>query len=121
MPCECRPWHEITGAIGGLVLYTEVITEQKRAEEALVHSHDLMRYIIEHNRSAIAVFEGDMRYIYYSQRYLDDYRIAEKDIIGKCHYDLFPELPDAVRDIHRRVLGGEVLSADDDPFPRADG
>ena len=32
---ECRPWHEADGSIGGIIIYTEVITERKRVEEAL--------------------------------------------------------------------------------------
>jgi PAS domain S-box-containing protein len=97
------------------------ITEQKRAEKALAHSHDLMRYIIEHNRSAVAVHDRDLRYIYVSQRYLDDYKVKEKDVIGKHHYEVFPDLPQKWRDVHQRALAGEVCSAEDDPYYREDG
>ncbi len=30
---ECRPWHESDGSIGGIIVYTEVITERKRMAE----------------------------------------------------------------------------------------
>jgi two-component system, sensor histidine kinase PdtaS len=97
------------------------ITERKQAEKALAHSHDLMRYIIEHNRSAVAVHDRDMKYIYVSQRYLDDYKIKDQDIIGKHHYDVFPDLPQKWRDVHQKALAGEVSSAEDDPYVREDG
>ena len=29
---ECRPWYQADGSIGGIITYTEVITERKRAE-----------------------------------------------------------------------------------------
>jgi PAS domain S-box-containing protein len=32
---ECRPWYEADGSIGGLIVYTEVITKRKQAEEEL--------------------------------------------------------------------------------------
>ncbi|HSA86484.1 MAG TPA: response regulator [Nitrospira sp.] len=32
---EVRPWREVSGDIGGLIMFTEVITERKRAEAAL--------------------------------------------------------------------------------------
>jgi PAS domain S-box-containing protein len=32
---ECRPWYRADGAIGGLIMYTEVTTERKLAELAL--------------------------------------------------------------------------------------
>jgi PAS domain S-box-containing protein len=96
-------------------------SERKRAEEALTHSHDLMRYIIEHNRSCIAVHDRDLKYIYVSQRYLNDYKVKEKDVIGKHHYEVFPDLPQKWRDVHQKALAGEVSSAEDDPYVREDG
>ena len=97
------------------------ITERKNSVKALRHMSDLMQYIIEHNRSAIAVHDRDLRYIYVSQRYLLDYKVKENDVVGKHHYDVFPDLPQKWRDVHQRALKGEVLSAEDDPFERADG
>jgi PAS domain S-box-containing protein len=97
------------------------ITERKQAENALIHSHDLMRYIIEHNRSAVAVHDRDLRYIYISERYLDDYNVNERDVIGKHHYDVFPDLPQKWRDVHQKALSGEISSAEDDPYVREDG
>jgi PAS domain S-box-containing protein len=97
------------------------ITAQKQAEEALQHSHDLMHYIIEHNRSAVAVHDKNLNYIYVSQRYLVDYNIKETDVIGKHHYEVFPDLPQKWRDVHQKALAGEILSAEDDPYYRDDG
>ncbi|HBL76954.1 MAG: hypothetical protein A2W90_00690 [Bacteroidetes bacterium GWF2_42_66] len=97
------------------------ITERKRAEEALNHSHNLMHYIIEHSNGGIAVHDRDMKYIYVSQRYLDEYKVKERDIIGRHHYDIFPDLPQKWRDVHQKALAGEVSSADNDPYVREDG
>jgi len=91
------------------------------AKKALAHSHDLMSYIIEHNRSAVAVHDRDYKYIYVSKQYLSDYNVLEKDIIGKHHYEVFPDLPQKWRDVHTKALAGEVSSAEDDIFERADG
>lgn len=97
------------------------ITAQKQAEEALRHSHDLMKYIIEHDRSAVAVHDKNLNYIYVSQRYLNDYNVKETDVIGKHHYEVFPDLPQKWRDVHQRALAGEISSAEDDPYYRDDG
>ncbi|HEY3325186.1 MAG TPA: PAS domain S-box protein [Planctomycetota bacterium] len=117
----CQPMFDEQGIYLGQRGSNRDITERKKAEDALAHSHDLMRYIIEHNRSAIAVHDRDMRYIYVSQRYLQDYKVEEKDVIGRHHYELFPDLPQKWKDVHQRVLRGEVLSAEDDAYVRADG
>jgi len=97
------------------------ISERKEAEEELIHSHDLIKYILKHNTSGVAVHDKDMKYMYVSQRYLDRYKIEEKDVIGKHHYEIFPDLPQKWRDVHKRSLKGEVISKDEDPYYREDG
>jgi len=96
-------------------------SNRKRSEKQLIHSHDLMDYIISHARSAIAVFDRDLKYIYVSTRYLTDYKVKEEHVIGKCHYEIFPDLPQKWKDVHQRSLAGEVLSAEEDPYYREDG
>jgi PAS domain S-box-containing protein len=95
--------------------------ERKRSEEQLIHAHDLMDYIISHARSAIAVHDRDLKYIYVSKRYLKEYKVKAPDIIGKHHYEVFPDLPQKWRDVHQKSLTGEVLSAEEDPYYREDG
>ncbi len=97
------------------------ITDRINAEQALHQSHKLMSYIIENDRSAIAVHDKDLNYIYVSQKYLDDYRVEDKNIIGKHHYEVFPDIPKKWRDVHQRVLKGEVLKKERDLFIREDG
>ncbi|MBM9536093.1 PAS domain-containing hybrid sensor histidine kinase/response regulator [Desulfobulbus alkaliphilus] len=107
---------------GPLWLSTVVdVTEQKWAEQRIQEMNELMRSIIQHDPSAIAVHDRDMNYIFVSQRYLNDYRVREKDVIGKNHYHVFPDIPQKWRDIHRRALAGEVISAEHDQFVREDG
>ena len=104
-----------------VVIAHENITERKQAAEAQRHSNELMQYIIEHTNSAVAVHDRDLRYMYVSDRYLKDYGVQEQDIIGKHHYDVFPDLPEKWREVHRKALAGEVSSSERDPYERADG
>ncbi len=97
------------------------ITERKMSETAVAHSHDLMRYVIEHANSGVAVHDRDMNYIFVSQHYLDIYKVKEQDVIGRHHYDVFPDLPQKWRDVHQKALAGEVSRGDRDRFPREDG
>jgi PAS domain S-box-containing protein len=106
--------------IGVLGTYLDV-TDRKLAEQASRESRELLQEVVEHDPSAIAVFDTGLRYVYVSQRFVDDYRLTDPDVIGKSHYDVFPEIPESVREVHRRVLEGEVERADEDPFPRRDG
>ena len=107
---------EITGFLG----IQRVITERKKAEREIAHSHDLMRYVIEYNRSSIAIHDKDLKYIYVSQRYLQDYNI-KTDIIGRHHYEVFPDLPQKLKEVHQKALAGEVCKANDDSLIHKDG
>ena len=104
-----------------VLLCSQDITALKKTEVNLAHSHDLMRYIIEHANSAVAVHDRELRYVYVSQNYLDQYNVKETDVIGKHHYEVFPDLPRKWRDVHQKALAGEVSRADRDPYPREDG
>lgn len=106
-----------------LVIHGAIIdkTGAKNAEQALNHSHDLMRYVIEHNRGAVAIHDKEMRYIYVSQRYLTDYMVKEKDIIGKHHYDVFPDLPEKWKFAHKEALKGKISRKEDDIYEKEDG
>jgi diguanylate cyclase (GGDEF)-like protein/PAS domain S-box-containing protein len=83
-----------------------------------INNTALLSYIIEHLNSAVAVHDLDMNYIYVSQKYLTDYEVKDKDIIGKSHYEVFPDLPDKWKDVHQRALKGEVLSSKEDLYIR---
>jgi PAS domain S-box-containing protein len=107
-------------AVSFLADATWQIVEKKQSDQALAHSHELMQYIIEHNQSAIAVHDQNLNYVYVSRRYLDEYNVKE-DVIGKHHYEVFPDLPQKWRDVHQRSLAGEIVRADDDPYVREDG
>lgn len=109
------------GAVDGLRGTVQDITEQKRAEQALNHSHDLMRYVIEHNRGAVAIHDRNMNYVYVSQRYIQEYGVQDHNIIGKSHYEIFPDLPQKWKDAHKEALKGKIISAENDLFIKDDG
>lgn len=80
-----------------------------------------MKYIISNTKSCVSVFDTEMNYIYVSDRYFDDLHLADKNIIGRNHYEVFPDLPQFLRDIHKRSLNGETISGENDPLLHSDG
>ncbi|MDH5234893.1 MAG: PAS domain S-box protein, partial [Gemmatimonadota bacterium] len=118
---HASPLRDATGAVTALIGVTRDITQRRRTEEELRHREEVSRLFIEHAPAALAMFDREMRYVAVSQRWLTDYALTGDDVIGRSHYDVFPDLPDAWRAVHRRALAGEVIRAEQDPFRRADG
>ncbi|MFH0976480.1 MAG: PAS domain S-box protein [Spirochaetota bacterium] len=99
----------------------DVITERKQAEISLRKTKLQLQLFIEHAPAAIAMFDNEMKYITASNRFLEDYNLGSMDITGKSHYDIFPEIPDRIKEIHRHCLAGAIERSEEDPFPRSDG
>ena len=109
------------GRVQGAVLVFRDISERKRAQEALELEHKKLHSIIEHAPIAMAMFDRDMRYLAHSSRWLQDYSLGKDSVVGRCHYDVMPDVPQRWREIHARCLAGEVITNSEDVFERSDG
>jgi len=88
-----------------------------RAEE----NQQLLQTMIENTPAAVAMFDTEMRYMAYSRRWLADYRLGNRELKGLGHYEVFPEIGEDWKAIHRRCLAGARETREEESFPRGDG
>jgi PAS domain S-box-containing protein len=115
------PFRDVNGKVTGLVAMVYDVTAERQNERNLAASQELLREFIQRTPAAIAMMDTEMRYLQASDRWLKDYHLDGRNIIGRSHYEIFPDSPQRWKDIHQRVLQGAVESCDEDPFPRANG
>ena len=97
------------------------ITDRKRAEADLRQSKELLQLFTQHAPAALAMFDRNMRYIAASRRWCENFGLQLADILGRSHYDVFPDLPPRWLSVHRRALGGETIKSDEERYERNDG
>ena len=88
--------------------------------EDLQAGEERLRLFIEHAPAALVMLDRDLRYLAVSRRWLTDFHIDE-NILGRSHYEVFPEIPAAWRESHQRCLAGATESFTDDRLVRSDG
>jgi PAS domain S-box-containing protein len=99
------------------------ITPERQQAQELTRSEAQLRMLIENAPVAVAMFDRDMRYLMTSRRWIQDYELDAREVIGRSHYDVFPEIRDMPRwvDIHQRALRGERFDVQEDCWARTDG
>jgi len=80
-----------------------------------------LRLFAEHGPAAIAMLDRNMKYLVVSRRWMEIYHLGDQSIIGRNHYDVFPEISQRWIEIHQRCLAGAVERCSEEAFQRADG
>jgi PAS domain S-box-containing protein len=112
--------YNYNGSNGALVFVRD-ITQRKEAERELIHRHRLSEFIIRHDPYGVAVFDSNLHFLFVSEKFLEDYQLRDQEVIGRHHYNVMPGIPQKWKEVHQRVLKGEILSVDEDTYLKPDG
>jgi len=129
------PIKDAEGRVVGFTKLAHDITHRKQAEDALrelnqtlqrktalLHSREeLLKIFVKNVPAGVAMLDRDMRYLQVSDRWCADYGVSASQVLGRSHYELFPEIPERWKEMHRRALDGETLRADEDRWDRPGG
>ncbi len=129
--CEARMRHKNEEWIWVLDRGKVISWDEEGNPEWMIGSHQEItktkkafeknRLFIEQAPSAIAMFDTNMHYLAASQKWYEDYNIKDDNIIGKSHYEVFPEIGERWKADHQECLSGAVLKSEEDRFERLDG
>ncbi|MGQ1947126.1 PAS domain S-box protein [Geofilum sp. OHC36d9] len=100
------------------------ITDKKNFEKALRGRERRWHLFVKQTPNAVAMLDNEMRYLAASDQWYTDYNIFGKELIGKSHYEIFPEIeknkPEWI-EFFKRCLQGETLKRAEEKFERQDG
>ena len=108
---EIRPWRNAAGKVGGIVIFTEDITERKQAQEALRANEERLRMQMERMPIGCILFDGHGRF--------SQMNPAAERIFGYTAEELRSQhanviVPEAMRphvgDIVRRLAQGDMTA-----------
>nr|CAX68931.1 Diguanylate cyclase/phosphodiesterase (GGDEF & EAL domains) with PAS/PAC sensor(S) precursor [uncultured bacterium] len=96
------------------------VIQRNKFEEAVKKGEEQLKLFIEHAPAAIAMLDRNLNYLVISRRWVEDFKLQSQNIIGKNHYDVFPEIPDRWKEVLNCALEGQVQRSEEDFFIRAD-
>lgn len=121
MHCAYVPEFGSDGAVRGLVAVLTDVTARRQAEQALRASEERLRRFVEDAPVSMAMFDREMRYLVVSRRWMQEFGTEHQNLIGRNHYDVHPDMPDAWKVMHQRALTGSTEKCDEDVWVRTDG
>jgi PAS domain S-box-containing protein len=105
---EVRPWIDETGMVGGIIMFTEVITERKQAEQALAEKTRELSDFVEHATVPMHWVGPDGVILWANQIELSLLGYSREEYIG-CHIADFHVDKPVIQDILDRLSRGEPV------------
>ena len=129
------PVKDLNGRVIGFTKIAHDITQRKQAQQILQQTNraleartsslqahqELLKIFVKNVPAGVAMLDRDMHYLQVSDRWCADYGVESSQVLGRSHYELFPNIPQHWKEVHQRALNGETLRSDEDRWDRAGG
>ncbi len=89
---ECRPWYREDGQIGGIIVYTELLTQQKRMALELKETHDYLDALLMQSNSPILVWDSSYGITRTNHSFSSLLGLPMQEIVGKNVGTVFSSL-----------------------------
>ena len=122
------PVEQTSSMAGSMPTPQEFFPENRQAiarasqPETMQTSEALLRLLIKYAPACIAMFDRNMNYVALSQRWVETYQLESVEaVLGRSHYEVFPQICDRWKQAHQRGLAGEIQQCEEDSFTLPDG
>ncbi|MEF8832340.1 MAG: PAS domain S-box protein [Candidatus Thermoplasmatota archaeon] len=95
------------------------ITKRKETEKGKEKQYNVLQTIMENTNSQLVYFDKDFNFVYANTAYAEGARYSKEELIGRNHFELFPD--EENREIFEKVRDtGEPVTFNDKPFEYPD-
>lgn len=102
------PIQDVDHVTIGYLGFATDITEKRKMEAELISEKSRLSAFVLHAPAAVAMLDNGMTYLAASNRWIEDFHLGGKKIIGESYYDIFPFVGQAGIERHQRVLNGAI-------------
>jgi PAS domain S-box-containing protein len=92
---------------------------RRESDDLIRINAEQLEHFVEQAPAAMAMFDRNMRYLAFSARWREDYRIGA-EALGRSTYEVTPDSKESWKDAHQRALAGEIVREESDVFVRGE-
>ena len=89
--------------------------------DGLRDSQQRLQFFIDHAPGAMAMLDREMRYIAVNRDWQAHHAPAGASVLGRCHYDVYPDMKPEWRAAHERGLSGQPTKVEQERVALPDG
>jgi len=82
----------------------------------------VLSVLVENAPVAMAMFDGQMRYVLANRQWINDFGLQNfLPLVGRCQFDVFPDLHPGWRSVYARAMQGHIVRSENDVMPGPHG